>query len=134
MFYRFIKKNHKEFGLRWLLRKLKLSLNEGEIFGLLGPSGAGKTTIIKILTGQLKATKGTAKIFHINSQNITDEIYREIGMVLDNCGLYERLTCYDNLDLFAEIYGINKNKINEVLEKVELVYAKKLQLINFLKG
>lgn len=116
------------------LKDVSLSITEGEIFGLLGPSGAGKTTIIKILTGQLKATSGSAEILNVNSQKITDEIYRNIGMVLDNCGLYERLTCFDNLSIFAEIYGIGKEEIDEVLEKVELTEAKKRPVNKLSKG
>lgn len=123
-----------KFDKKVALNNVNFSLSEGEIFGLLGPSGAGKTTIIKILTGQIKATNGIAKIFNVDSEKINDEIYGKIGMVLDNCGIYERLSCYDNLSLFAEIYGVNKKKINEVLEKVELTNAKKTTASKLSKG
>jgi ABC-2 type transport system ATP-binding protein len=110
----------KDFGEKTVLRDINCSVGKGEIFGLLGPSGAGKTTIIKILTGQIVKTSGEAKLFDANTDKLTDEIYSQIGMVLDIQGLYTRLTCYDNLAVFAEIYNINKNRVYEVLEKVKL--------------
>lgn len=117
-----------------VLKKVNLTIQEGEIFGLLGPSGAGKTTLIKILTGQLKQTSGTAQILGKDNQKIDGDIYRQIGMVLDNTGLYERLTCYDNLALFARIYGIQKNSIEEVLKKVGLDSAIKKSVNKISKG
>lgn len=103
-----------------VLDNICLDIQEGEIFGLLGPSGAGKTTLIKILTGQLKQTSGTAEILGIPNIQLDSKSYTQIGMVLDQTGLYERLSCYDNLALFAEIYSISKSKIKPVLEKVGL--------------
>jgi ABC-2 type transport system ATP-binding protein len=110
----------KQFDDVLALSKVNLRVANGEIFGLLGPSGAGKTTTIKILTGQLKATSGVAKIFNKNTEELTDKEYSKIGMVLDYPGLYERLSCYDNLIMFAQIYNIDKKHIYEVLEKVQL--------------
>jgi ABC-2 type transport system ATP-binding protein len=103
-----------------VLRDINLTIREGEIFGLLGPSGAGKTTLIKLLTGQLKQVSGTAVILGKDNRTISGEVYTKIGMVLDNIGLYERLSCRDNLSLFAEIYGISKSNITRVLQKVGL--------------
>jgi ABC-2 type transport system ATP-binding protein len=103
-----------------VLRDINLTIREGEIFGLLGPSGAGKTTLIKLLTGQLKQVSGTAVILGKDNRAITSEVYTKIGMVLDNIGLYERLSCRDNLSLFAEIYGVSKSNIARVLQKVGL--------------
>lgn len=116
------------------LKDINFAINEGEIFGLLGPSGAGKTTIIKIFTGQLKGYRGESRILDVNSLEITDEIYNKIGMVLDNAGLYERLNCYDNLLIFARVYGVKKEKINEVLERVGLINDKETQVQKLSKG
>lgn len=110
----------KSFGEKEVLNNISLNVSKGEILGLLGPSGAGKTTMIKILTGQLKANSGTEKLFGQNCESLDNSIYTKIGMVLDNSGLYERLSCYDNLKLFAKIFNIDKKNINEVLERVEL--------------
>ncbi|NLL75828.1 MAG: ABC transporter ATP-binding protein [Clostridiales bacterium] len=110
----------KNFGEKKVLTNINLEIKEGEVFGLLGPSGAGKTTLIKILTGQLPATEGEAFVFGKDSRKLKENNFREIGMVMDNSGIYERLTCYDNLKLFVNIYKINKKKIEEVLSLVGL--------------
>jgi ABC-2 type transport system ATP-binding protein len=113
----------KSFGDKTALNDVSCSVYKSEIFGLLGPSGAGKTTIIKILTGQLLQTGGEASIFGTDTNKLTDEIYSQLGMVMENSGVYSRLSCYENLAIFAEIYNIKKNKIYEALEKVQLTEA-----------
>lgn len=115
-----VKQLTKKFDEKTVINNISFKIDNGEIFGLLGPSGAGKTTIIKILTGQLKQTEGTVKVFGIENNSYDKKIYAKFGMVMDNSGLYERLTCYDNLLLFAKIYNIDKKQIRKVLEKVEL--------------
>lgn len=111
------------FGDKKVLNKVSLEVASGQIFGLLGPSGAGKTTLIKILTGQLVQSGGTAQVLGADSRKLPASVYARIGMVLDTCGLYERLSCYDNLALFAEIYGISKQRIREALDRVGLQEA-----------
>jgi ABC-2 type transport system ATP-binding protein len=122
------------FGENTVLQNISLTIGEGEIFGLLGPSGAGKTTLIKLLTGQLKQVGGTAQVLGMDNRAITSEGYAKIGMVLDNTGLYERLTCRDNLALFTEIYGIPKTNIDLVLKKVDLADAAKRPVHKLSKG
>lgn len=92
------------FGEKEVLRDITLRVEAGEIFGLLGPSGAGKTTMIKIVTGQLRPTKGRVVTNGMPVAEMTGTAYRRIGMMMDNPGLYERLSCYDNLKLFARLY------------------------------
>jgi len=124
----------KSFGEKEALKGVNCAVAEHEIFGLLGPSGAGKTTLIKIFTGQIVQSGGEAKVFGTPSDKITDEIYSKIGMVLDNSGLYTRLTCYDNLALFADIYGIDKRVIPEIIEKVKLTEAAKRAVSKLSRG
>lgn len=124
----------KVFGEKTVLDNISLEIGKGEIFGLLGPSGAGKTTLIKILTGQLKAEKGTSVINNINSQRLTGKDYSGFGIMMDNFGVYERLSCFENLKIFARIYGIGNDKINEALECVGLSGAKKTPASNLSKG
>jgi ABC-2 type transport system ATP-binding protein len=124
----------KDFGPKTVLHDINCYIEKGEIFGLLGPSGAGKTTIIKILTGQIQKTSGEAALFSVNTDKLTDEVYSKIGMVLDIQGLYTRLTCYDNLAIFAEIYQINKKRIFKVLEKVRLADDAKKIVSKLSKG
>lgn len=122
------------FSGNQVLEHLSLVIEQGEIFGLLGPSGAGKTTLIKILTGQLRQIEGEAEVLGQNTRSLSREDYCKFGMVLDNSGLYERQTCYDNLLLFAEIYRIPKAKILSVLNRVGLTDAKKKPVSKLSKG
>ena len=109
----------RSFGEKQVLKGVSFNVNKGEIFGLLGPSGAGKTTIINILTGQLSCG-GDAGIFGVNCAKIGREVYRRTGAVLDNAGLYERLSCADNLKMYARIHRVRFSRIKEVLALVGL--------------
>lgn len=119
---------------RKVLNDVSFSAVSGEIFGLLGPSGAGKTTLIKILTGQLKQTAGSASILGYDSRKLDGAVYRKIGMMLDNFGLYERLSGYDNLGMAANIYEIPKARVDEVLRRVGLWENRKLPVLKYSKG
>ena len=118
-----MKEISKSFGQKEVLKKLSLTVLSGEIFGLLGPSGAGKTTLIKLLTGQLSYT-GTAEIMNKSCNHLDRSIYSEIGMVMDNSGIYERLTCYDNMILFAKFNHIKKEEVIRILKRVGLTDLK----------
>ena len=126
----------KAFDQRQHLNNISLSVEEGEIFGLLGPSGAGKTTLIKMLIGLLSATSGNIAILGKELDKKIDESFPSFGMVLDNDGLYDRLNCYDNLELYARIYSISNRKkvINDLLEKVGLIESSKKSVSNLCKG
>lgn len=123
-----------KFGNHEVLKEISLTIEKGEIFGLLGPSGAGKTTLIKIVTGQLKPTAGSAVTDGKNAVGLRGSEYRRIGMMMDGLGLYGRLSCYDNLKMFTKIYGISEDRIYEVLEKVGLSEAKKRPVEKLSKG
>ncbi len=126
----------KAFDQLQVLNNISLSVEEGEIFGLLGPSGAGKTTLIKMLIGPLSATSGNIAILGKELDKKIDESFPSFGMVLDNDGLYDRLNCYDNLELYARIYSISNRKkvINDLLEKVGLIESSKKSVSNLSKG
>lgn len=124
----------KSFNEKCVLDEVNLKIKEGEIFGLLGPSGAGKTTLIKILTGQLKPDRGEGMIFGKSCSRLDREDYKMIGMVLDNSGLYDRLSCYDNMLLPARIYGVDKKRIEKLLKRVGLEDASKKAVEKLSKG
>ncbi|MBP3917727.1 MAG: ABC transporter ATP-binding protein [Clostridia bacterium] len=105
---------------------IRFSVQRGEIFGLLGQTGAGKTTLIKILTGQLPPDAGSA----------TRDSSASIGIMMDAFGVYERLSVYENLKIYAALYGTvhPKEKITDILEKVGLSEAKKTAAAKLSKG
>ena len=113
---------------------ISFDVRKGQIFGLLGPSGAGKTTLIKILTGQLDRDSGTAEINGISADKLTGGDNKKFGIVMDNFGVYERLNCYENLKIFAEIYGVKNDGILNALKKVGLEGAKKTSAAKLSKG
>lgn len=116
------------------LNNLNFKVYEGEIFGFLGPSGAGKTTTIKILTGQLKQTSGSANILNLPTGKITEDIYQEIGIVSDMSGIYERLTVYQNLVFFGKLFSVNPSYIEELLRKFGLFDHRDKLASNLSKG
>lgn len=123
-----------DFGITKALKGISFNIEHQNIFGLLGPSGAGKTTILKILTGQLKPTSGEAFVNGVNSRTLNDDIYSKMGLVLDTPGLYDRLSCWHNLSVYADIYNVNKNLIAKSLEEVGLLEAKNKPVFKLSKG
>ena len=111
---------YKSFSGKTVLSGLGFDISDGEIFGLLGPSGAGKTTLIKILTGQLAFDRGSVDVFDKNVLSLSGEDKKNIGIMMDQFGVYERLSCIDNLKIFADIYGVAHDKIKSTLERVGL--------------
>lgn len=110
----------KKFGEDPVLKDISVSLYGGEILSFLGPSGAGKTTTIRIITGQLRQTSGEAWIMGVDARNIDESIYERIGLVTDNSGIYEYLTVYKNLKYFGRILNVPEERIQEVLRQVGL--------------
>lgn len=122
------------FADRTVLNNIDLTVAEGSVFGLLGPSGAGKTTLIRILTGQLTPTGGRAVTLGKDAGGLSGGDYRKIGIMMDNFGVYERMSCLENLQFFTKIYGIPKNCAEEALERVGLAEAKKTKALELSKG
>lgn len=122
------------FGSSRVIDNISFAVDEGNIFALLGPSGAGKTTLINILTGQLRAAEGESRIFGMESRHMTGKDYKQIGIMMDNFGLYERMSCYDNLRFYQMLDGNQNKNIEAVLKSVELLDAKKTRVMNLSKG
>lgn len=123
-----------KFGEKTVLHNINLAIPKGEIFGLLGPSGAGKTTMIKLLTGQLTATSGASTINSVPSHTLRGTNSNHFGIMMDNFGVYERFNCLDNLKIFARIYGISTKEIYQTLENVGLKDAIRTPAAKLSKG
>lgn len=125
----------KRYGDLLALDHLSFEVKDGEIFGLLGPNGSGKTTAINCILSLLKYDKGEIEIF---GQSMTPEAYelkRNIGIVMQNVAVYNELTVYENIDYFCGLYikdkSLRKKMVSEALEFVGLgdftkFYPKKL--------
>ena len=114
----------KSFGSKKALHQISFEIKEGEIFGFLGPSGSGKTTMINVLTGQLTADQGNTILLGKNSQDLTSNDLEQIGIVSDGSGFYEKMSLYKNLLIYAKLYGLKSDRVNQVLKQVGLVDAK----------
>lgn len=85
---------------------LTLQVNEGEVFGFLGPNGAGKTTTVRMLTSLIRPSSGSARVagFLVGKDDM--DIRRNVGLLTESPGMYERLTAEKNLRIFAELYDV----------------------------
>lgn len=124
----------KSFGDRKVLDGIDLDIGTGKIFGLLGPSGSGKTTLIKIVTGQLEFDKGSICILGKDVGALTGKDRKRIGIMMDEHGVYERLSCADNLKIFADIYGVPYSKVMPALEQVGLADSARKPAMKLSKG
>lgn len=94
------------FGELVAVDGLDLQVNEGEIFGLVGPDGAGKTTTMRMLTGILAPTAGSAAVAGHDVVRDSEALKNHIGYMSQRFGLYPDLTVIENIDFYADIYGV----------------------------
>lgn len=107
------------------LKDISFSIYEGEIFGFLGPSGAGKTSTIKTLTKQLIPSHGEITLFGHDLKTLNTSVYENIGIMSDTNDIYDNLSVYENLKFFAEIKGVDVSEVDRLLEKIGLLEDKK---------
>lgn len=110
----------KKFKDKTALKEISFSISSGEIFGFLGPSGAGKTTTINILTGQLPPDEGEVKILGKYCAQLTSDDFLELGIMSDNVGFYDRLSLYDNLLFFAKFHSVEIAHLDHLLKRLKL--------------
>lgn len=126
----------KAFKKQQVLKNISLQINENEIFGLIGPSGAGKTTLIRLIIGAITADCGTIRIedFTIPDLKALDII----GYMPQNDALYNDLSGYDNLMFFGGMYRMKKAELKrraeDVLKLVELERDGKKKVVNYSGG
>ncbi|MEI6757269.1 MAG: ABC transporter ATP-binding protein [Chlorobium sp.] len=115
----------KRFGDFVAVDALSFSVRGGEIFGFLGANGAGKTTAIRMLTGLLAPTSGSATVAGFDLYTSSEQIKRNIGYMSQRFSLYDDLTVRENIRFFAGIYGLSgkviKEKTSSLLETLGLV-------------
>lgn len=116
------------------IQDLSFEVREGEIFGFLGPSGAGKTTTIKLLTKQLKKQAGEIFLMGESIERTKRSRYDEIGILSDTSNLYDRMTIEENLKFFAALKNIPGSEVAEVLKNVDLLEEKKRTFKKCSKG
>ena len=112
----------KSFGNRKVLQKLNFSLEQGEIVALVGQNGIGKTTLIRTLCGLHHPDSGRIEVDGDLFAQESAPLRAKIGVVLHSTMLYPNLTCYENLDFYASLYGIEKKapRISELLSLFNL--------------
>ena len=127
----------KTFGTLVAVEGLDLTVSRGEIFGLLGPNGSGKTTTIRMLTGLLPPTAGTAEVVGTDVVKSPEAVRRRIGYMSQRFGLYEDLTVQENLDFYAGLYGLvgeeRRRRVTGQLE-VNRLAERRRQLAGTLSG
>ncbi len=125
----------KHYGELKAVDKLDLKVRTGEVYGLLGPNGSGKTTTIKMLTGLINSTSGTATI--LGQTSPSRSILNDIGYMPQETAIYMDNTVHENILLFGEIYGLTKDQIEareiELLDFVELTHRRD-SIANTLSG
>ena len=108
-----VKELTKKFGDFTAVDRINLQVKKGEIFGFLGANGAGKTTAMRMLCGLSYPTSGSGTVAGYDILRQAEEIKRHIGYMSQKFSLYEQLTVWENLNLFATIYGMPAKKIKE---------------------
>ncbi len=119
----------KRYKEKVALDHFNLDIKQGEIFGLLGPNGSGKTTTINCILSLLEYDKGDIQVFGKAMSPSNLEAKRDIGVVMQNVAVYDELTVYENIDYFCGLYIRDKQKrrqyVEEAIEFVDLVDYKK---------
>lgn len=107
----------KRYGDLTALNHLNLDIREGEIFGLLGPNGSGKTTAINCMLSLLRYDKGTVEIFGEAMSPDNYRIKQQIGIVLQNVAVFDELTVYENIDYFCGLYIKDRSRKRKLVEE-----------------
>jgi ABC-2 type transport system ATP-binding protein len=108
----------RKFGALTALDHLNLQVQEGEIFGLVGPDGAGKTTTMRLLTGILDPTEGQAWVYNKHTVKEAEILKEYIAYMSQRFGLYEELSVLENIHFYADVYGVSKEHRQEAIDRL----------------
>jgi ABC-2 type transport system ATP-binding protein len=122
------------FGTHRALNELSFTIPEGSITALVGPNGAGKTTLMRCMSALAHPTEGQVLIDGIDSSEDPHACHRLLGFLADNFGLYEELTVEQSLAYFAAAHQMDQQRVEEVLEQVNLTDKKKEQIKSLSRG
>src|SRR6201981_1757774 len=100
------------------LDQMEADIRRGEVTGLVGPDGAGKTTLIRILAGLLEPTEGEVRVLGFNPATEAEEIHLRIGYMPQRFGLYEDLSVLQNLQLYADLRGVAEEACPEIFDQL----------------
>ena len=129
-----LKNVSKSFGKRKVIDNLNLEVQEGEIYGFLGPNGSGKTTTIKMILKLISSDSGEIKVNGYDTTKEFEKAMECIGAIVENPDLYKYMSGIDNLRLHARIRNIDEKRIEEVLELVELKEREKDKVSKYSLG
>lgn len=107
----------KRYGDLIALDHFSLEIKEGEVFGLLGPNGSGKTTTINCLLSLLSYDKGSIEIFGREMTSVSYDIKKDIGIIMQNVAVFDELTVYENIDYFCGLYIKDKEKRKKCIDE-----------------
>jgi len=115
---------------------LSLEVESGEVFGFLGPNGAGKTTTVRMLTGLIRPSSGSAQVAGFELGEDDTNIRRNVGILTESPGMYERLTAEKNLTIFANLYDVPniEKSVNKYLSMLDLWERRHDAVGSFSKG
>jgi ABC-2 type transport system ATP-binding protein len=128
----------RRFGGHAAVSDLDLEIESGSVFGFLGPNGAGKTTTVRMMLGLLRPSGGSLKVLGLDPIADGERLRSQTGVLLDQVGLYDRLTAWQNLDLFGRIArmgnGERRAKVEAALRRVDLWDRRADHVSGFSKG
>jgi len=116
------------------VKNVSFEVEDGEIFGFLGPSGAGKSTTQNILTGLLQLQKGEVNVAGYSVDNISKDMFNQIGMSFEQSNVYSKLTALENLDFYAKLFDVSTRDPMELLRMVGLETKAGIKAGEFSKG
>lgn len=125
----------KYYGKIKALQNISLTLHQGEVLGLFGHNGAGKTTMMKLILGLIAPDKGEVRTLgHTPTAVGSQEYRRQFGYLPENVSFYDQLEGYDVLNYFARLKGYGKNEVNRLLDEVGLSEAARRPVKTYSKG